>query len=304
MSKTNKSIFFLGKGGVGKSTASALIALALAQNNHRVLLISMDPAHNQSDIFETKLAEKSIEVRKNLSIKEVDLDYWVKTYLSDVEKQMYKAYGYLTAYNLEKYFSTIKYSPGIEEYALLLAFDNIIKNEEGFDFFLFDMPPTALTLKFFALPGISLIWLRRLLELRKELIIKKELITRIKFGKMEFEKDKVINKLNILIGRYQKTKEYFENKKASKINLVLNPDRLSLAESALIQNKLKEIKVEINSIFINRFDDTVNIKSISKHFKNDNVTLLPTADYPLIGIKALEQFLNQYRDSKKLLKNI
>ena len=40
-----------GKGGVGKSTTSALTALHQAHLGHDTLLVSMDPAHNQGDIF-------------------------------------------------------------------------------------------------------------------------------------------------------------------------------------------------------------------------------------------------------------
>ncbi|MBW2538642.1 MAG: AAA family ATPase [Deltaproteobacteria bacterium] len=46
------NIFFVGKGGVGKSTSAALNAVFLAQKGFRVLIVSLDPAHNQSDIFQ------------------------------------------------------------------------------------------------------------------------------------------------------------------------------------------------------------------------------------------------------------
>ncbi|MDT8323100.1 MAG: ArsA-related P-loop ATPase, partial [Bacteroidota bacterium] len=39
-------IFHIGKGGVGKSTLAALTALAAAERGRRVLLLSLDPAHN------------------------------------------------------------------------------------------------------------------------------------------------------------------------------------------------------------------------------------------------------------------
>ena len=43
------NIFFLGKGGVGKSTSAALNSICLAQKDFKVIIVSFDPAHNQSD---------------------------------------------------------------------------------------------------------------------------------------------------------------------------------------------------------------------------------------------------------------
>ena len=168
MNSNTINIFFLGKGGVGKSTSSALTALHLVNSGKKVLLASMDPAHNQSDILQIKLSEKSKEIRPNFFAKEVDVNYWVKKYLDDVTSQIKHSYSYLTAFNLESYLDVIKFSPGIEEYALLTAYKEIRKTNPDKDYIIFDMPPTALTLKFLGLPKISNLWLEKLLDLRSE----------------------------------------------------------------------------------------------------------------------------------------
>ena len=53
-----RMIFFVGKGGVGKSTTSAVVSLNFAENHRNTLLVSMDPAHNQRDIFDRPFSEK------------------------------------------------------------------------------------------------------------------------------------------------------------------------------------------------------------------------------------------------------
>ena len=78
--------FFIGKGGVGKSTTSALTSISLSQNSRDVLLVSMDPAHNQRDIFQQNFSEKPRQVAKRLAVKEVNLDYWIDKYLKETEK--------------------------------------------------------------------------------------------------------------------------------------------------------------------------------------------------------------------------
>ena len=52
-------LFFGGKGGVGKTTCSAAVALALAERRPeaRVLLLSTDPAHSLADVLEVPLGD-------------------------------------------------------------------------------------------------------------------------------------------------------------------------------------------------------------------------------------------------------
>ena len=84
--------------------------------------------------------------------------------------------------NLDNYFDVIKFSPGIEEYALLLAFNDVGRAFAKYDFILFDMPPTALALKFFGLPKVSQEWLNKLQELREQILKKRHILSRIKLG--------------------------------------------------------------------------------------------------------------------------
>ena len=54
--ETAPIIFFGGKGGVGKTTLATATALRLSRN-HRVCLVSTDPAHNLGHIFGTSLGD-------------------------------------------------------------------------------------------------------------------------------------------------------------------------------------------------------------------------------------------------------
>jgi len=78
----------------------------------------------------------------------------------------------------------------------MLAFEDIPGQEAGPDVIVFDMAPTMLSLRFFSLPGVSLVWLNELSSLRNLICRKKEIISTIRLGPCEWEQDRVKKKLN------------------------------------------------------------------------------------------------------------
>jgi len=242
--------FFIGKGGVGKSTTSAITAVHLSNASRNTLLVSMDPAHNQRDIFGMDFSEKPRQVSQYLTVKEVETDFWIEKYLKETQNHLKKTYTYHSAFNLQHYFNVLQFSPGLEEYALLLAFEDIVHTFGDKDIIVFDMAPTALTLKFFSLPLITLIWLEELLKLRRQIYEKKEIISKIKLGKKEIEQDRVKEKLGVLIVNYEHLRDHFISDH-TKINLVVNVDKLSFSEAVRIKRKLADINIKIDHIVIN-----------------------------------------------------
>jgi Oxyanion-translocating ATPase len=57
-----KLIMVGGKGGVGKTTCAASIALKIAMEGKRVLVISSDPTPSLSDIFEVAVGDKESRI--------------------------------------------------------------------------------------------------------------------------------------------------------------------------------------------------------------------------------------------------
>ena len=281
--------FFIGKGGVGKSTTSSLRALQLAQNNADTLLVSMDPAHNLSDIFETDLSEKKQIVTKNLSVVEIDIQSHIKKYLSSAQNQLKNSYRYLSAVNLENHFDIIKHSPGIVEYGLLLAFAEIIKSHKNAAHMIFDMPPTALSLKFFNLPDLSLLWLNQLLNLRNEIIEKQEIISRVKLSKKEIETDKIKKNLLEQIRRYESYRARLHDE-TTHINVVTNTDAISIAESKRIIESLGKLEYSVRRIIINKVVAGIVEESVFENIPN---VLVPRSVQPLVGLKNCLEYIQK-----------
>ncbi len=290
--------FFVGKGGVGKSTTSALAALHLSQSGCNTLLVSMDPAHNQCDLFECEFSERTKKVTDTLSAKEVDADYWVRRTLKETHKQIQRTYAYESAFNLQKHFKVIKFSPGLEEHALLMAFENILAHAKGLDAIIFDMAPTALSMRFFSLPGISLIWLDELLSLRKLIYQKKEIVSKIRLGKITLEQDRVKQKLEDLHKRNISLKTRFMDAHTH-VHVVMNGDRLSLAEAVRIRDRLSDMDVAMDRVVVNKLKPGETVAAIEEAFGQDRIIPLPLADGDLVGKTALESYLHTNTDVLK-----
>jgi len=279
--------FFVGKGGVGKSTVSSLTAIELSKNKS-VLLVSLDPAHNLSDIFQTPLSTKPKNIIPNLSVLEINISEKIKKYLSEVKNDLIKSNTYLSAFNLLDEFKILKDSPGIEEYGILIAFQDINNKYSDKDIIIFDMPPTALALRFFKLPSISLVWINKLISLRTKIKEKKEIVSKIKFGTTEIENDKILLKLNKQQEDYIKTEEIFKSKN-TKINLVINTDILSQTEAESIIEKLNEVNISIENLIVNKSNSNFQLEN--ETLKKHEVRKINLSDKALIGIKELQLFL-------------
>jgi arsenite-transporting ATPase len=253
-----KILFFTGKGGVGKSTMSAASAWQLSRT-HRVLVVSLDPAHNLGDVFGVVLKHKKQRFTDSLYLKEINLQKLCREYLQREISVFTNTYRYLQTINLDSYFSVLKYSPGIEEYALLTGIEETVRSERDFDYIVFDTPPTGLTLRFLALPWITMTWIDRLIQIRRDILEKRHTIYRIR-GILDDKEtilnydendDDILKRLKTLKGNYQALSSVLQGKDCG-IVLVYNPDTLSLKESKRLIDGLGELKLPLRLLINNK----------------------------------------------------
>ncbi len=251
--------FFLGKGGVGKSTLSASLSLYLSDRGFKVFWASIDPAHNLCDILKIKSFKGTKEVLKNLWAEEIDLDHYLKTYLKDIKDKTYQTYSYLNIFNLDKMFDIIKLTPGMEEFACLYALKDIFNNHKNKDFIVIDTPPTALTLKILGLPFVTKKWLEQLKSWREKILDRRNMVAHIK-GKNHFnnsvaldkDDDKVLRELQSQQKQTDFFMDVFLNKDTTHYILVVNPDELSMLEGKRIIEHMKNLNMDIRLILVNK----------------------------------------------------
>ena len=286
-----KILFYTGKGGVGKSTIAAATAWQLSRKS-RVLIVSLDPAHNLGDIFDVTLKNKKAQFTEKLFLKEIDLQKLSRDYLQREINVLSGTYKYLQTLNLDNYFSVLKYSPGIEEYALLTSIEETIRNEMDFDYIIFDTPPTGLTLRFLALPRVTITWIDRLIQIRQKILEKRYTIHRIR-GPLSNEEtvlnykkedDDIMKRLWKLNNNYESLNRILQGENCS-IVLVFNPDILSLKESQRLMEGLNDLNLPLRLLINNKVSEEnkemanyveENMRKMAKDVPIDRVSLSKT----------------------------
>lgn len=260
-----RTLLFTGKGGVGKSTMAAATAWQLSRR-HRVLVASLDPAHNLGDIFGVRLNGRMHRYDERLRLLEVDVQERSRAYLRREIGTLSDTYRYLQPLNLEKYFSVLKYSPGIEEFTLLSGVEEILRDHADCDYIIFDTPPTGLTLRILALPVLTLTWLERLIQIRRQIVRKRHTIGKIvapggNGGDSEEVTlahdpgaDRVLGRLHAMHRQYEALNRRLRDEDCS-IALVFNPDFLSWRESERLLAGLQELELPVRLAIDNKVDE-------------------------------------------------
>jgi len=148
-------IFFVGKGGVGKTTAAASTGLLSAREGHRTAIVSLDLAHSLGDSFDVDRAAcgldegQPVEVHENLWVQELNLQREMHTHWDDI-------YAYiadvLEMAGLDEIVAEeIAHLPGMAE-AVGLFYVNKYYQEDSFDVVLLDCAPTGESLRFLSMP--------------------------------------------------------------------------------------------------------------------------------------------------------
>jgi anion-transporting ArsA/GET3 family ATPase len=108
---------------------------------------------------------------------------------------------------------------------------------------------------------------------------------------VEIEQDKLLNKLNTQLNEYEEARKILEDKERTELVLVMNQDKLSLAESKLIIEKLKFAELSISKIFINKFQKGISAEELKQIFGDYEIRLYPLERDSITGLENLKQYL-------------
>ncbi|MBI2205213.1 MAG: ArsA family ATPase [Candidatus Rokubacteria bacterium] len=166
-----------GKGGVGKSTSAAAIALAIARRDpqHRVLLLSTDPAHSLGDVFGARVGDDETRIPgapDNLRVREHDANRaWERRrdrYRDAVDRAfttVLRRGGVDVTFDRTVVRELLELAPpGLDElFGLLAVVHALFRGEQPWDTVVVDTAPTGHTLRLLRMPGTALEWVQALL---------------------------------------------------------------------------------------------------------------------------------------------
>jgi arsenite-transporting ATPase len=148
------NLFFTGKGGVGKTSSSCATAIRLANEGHRVLLVSTDPASNLDEVLGTEIGQVPTPIAgaRGLFALNVDPEQAAAAYREKVIGP-YRALlpaAAVTAMEEQLAGACTVEIAAFNEFAGLLANGNVTG---AFDNIVFDTAPTGHTLRLLSLPS-------------------------------------------------------------------------------------------------------------------------------------------------------
>jgi arsenite-transporting ATPase len=154
LERPNRNLFFTGKGGVGKTSTSCAVAVALADRGKSVLLVSTDPASNLDEVFDTALANGPVAIREvpGLHALNVDPEAAAAAYRERVLGPYRSLLPADAVASIEEQLAgacTVEIA-AFDEFAKLIGDAEVTAK---YDHIVFDTAPTGHTLRLLALPA-------------------------------------------------------------------------------------------------------------------------------------------------------
>ncbi|MEI7694873.1 MAG: ArsA family ATPase [Chlorobium sp.] len=239
-------IIYSGKGGTGKTTISSSTAVALARQGKRVLIMSSDPAHSLSDVFDTRISRNDPQkIEENLYGLEVDTVYELKKNMSGFQKFVstsYKNKGIDSGVASE-----LTTQPGLDEiFALSRLLDEAHSGK--WDVVVLDTSPTGNTLRLLAYPEIIIggNMGKQFFKLYKNM----SSLARPLSGK-SIPDDDFFNEVNLLLKQMEDINKFILSPEVT-FRLVLNPEKLSILETKRAYTFVHLYGINIDGIVINK----------------------------------------------------
>ena len=244
-------IFFGGKGGVGKTTCASAFALLASQKNRKTLLVSTDPAHSLSDIFERQIGHHETQIQPGLFGLEIDPDREAQNYIQTVKAHVQPLIDpdSMSAFNKQLEFVSV--SPGVQEAALFDKITELITRKDNpYDLLVFDTAPTGQTLRLLTLPDLMGSWTRTLAQRREKAFSFWKVFSRM--DQKPVEEDPVLKLLNRRREKFENTRTILMDSTQTGFYLVLLPEKLPILETRKAVPVLKKYGIPIRGMIVNR----------------------------------------------------
>ena len=246
-------VMFGGKGGVGKTSCSAALALTVAKRDPRrkILLLSTDPAHSLGDVFQIPLdaSERALPGFPSLHAKEMDAHSLFETKREQYKLSIDELFDTLqgdsrfdVAYDRAAARDLIDLSPpGIDEIFGILSVSEALLPRGGaarYDLVVLDTAPTGHALRLLEMPATALEWVRTLLSIL------------LKYRKVTGLGNLASNLLEIA----RQMREFLtllHDSRQTRMVVITRAAQLPLLETGRLLRRLKQLKIAVSAVVVN-----------------------------------------------------
>ena len=286
-----KITFFVGKGGLGKTTLAAASALSLAERTNegeKILVVSTDPAHSITDTFGLPYTRgNTVQAYQELPIDVVQVE--------PKEKKKYTGtYGIL---NFFKFFQdrgvpldldSISCMISIAEYATTLR-------ENGYRKLIIDSEPTAGLFRLLYLPENIDKNLRRMTR-HPMLIAAFDLLELISKDAGQLTSKQFRRDAKTAANLLRKYRDILYDHNSTGFVVVSSPEQTVVSETERLIATLHEYKFSIDGVLFNKFLDRTHDLERMRIFQSKLVSLfaeahrgIPIANVPYHGVETLDR---------------
>lgn len=268
VSETQRKYYMLGgKGGVGKTSCAASLAVKFANNGHPTLVVSTDPAHSLSDSFAQDLTGGTLVPVEGpdspLFALEINPEKAREEFRSATKssggtgiKDFMDGMGLgvlveqLGELKLGELLDTPP--PGLDEAIAISKVMQFLESPEYgiFTRIVFDTAPTGHTLRLLSLPDFLDASIGKILKLRQKIASATSAIKSV-FGQEETQLN-AADKLERLRERMGKVSELFRDKDSTEFVIVTIPTVMAVSESSRLHASLKKENVPVKRLIVNQ----------------------------------------------------
>jgi arsenite-transporting ATPase len=256
-------IFFVGQGGVGKSSCAAAAAVTLTEKEGPVLLISTDPAHSLSDVLQSRLTDVETQVKgtKGLYARELDMAGWFSAVRKRWKEKAEKAFegapktGNDVPVDLLLFRNLLDAAPpGLDELAALSCLTDALV-QERFKRIVVDGAPMVTSLRVVELVDTARTWFNAL------------------HGVISKHKSKGLGELSDDMAAFLKHIKRFEEALASptesRFVVVTRGEELATERSERLVQYLKDRKLQVERVLVNRVGPKADCPKCENRRKNE-----------------------------------
>ena len=241
-------VIVAGKGGVGKTTVAASLAVAYANKGLRTLIVSTDPAHSLSDILESRCKHSPTRILPGLDAIEIDAEALAARHVNDIARAM-KQYAHPDAWpDIDRQLKASVTAPGTIEAALVEHLAELLSEMiETYDRIILDTAPTGHTLRLLSLPDQLGDWTESLLDQREH---HRRMADQL--GSDESRQHRqVAERLRARRDRLRIAHDILTDRIRACALVVLTPERLPILESQRLIQGLAQTGIQVAGLIVN-----------------------------------------------------